>query len=532
MSNRKITQIVFLVVVAVSVLTAFWGISIRPLGNHEAYVAVSAREMIKTGNWLVPYFNGEPRLQKTPLNYWIVAAAAKAAGQMNEFAVRLPSAALAVLSVIAIFYFVSERLNARIAALSSLIWATSLCYIAFTHTGRPEMSLAVFVTISMLSFYSAVKTYSRKKQILYMLIFWLSFSLAMIAKGPAPLPLIFPALIFYFAIFRRWKVIPRLLPIIGIVIFLLIMLPWPAIVLMKVPGAVEIWKNEFFGRAIGEYASGEKEPYYYLGVMFVYLLPFSAFIPLALASPFYRIWEERRETITYMWLWFVVGIVMMSLMGGKRQHYILPLMPAVAILAGIIFDDMVFVNKAYSRRFAAVFWLGHLIAVFYAAAGAIVWMRTNKLYPEQLLIWVTAAVMVVISFNISVLFWLNKKAVAVLCLFIVLCAFIIMWPYLAYGPEDENYVIYDFGQRVSIISAGKEITAFGKADAAFIYYFGKDVPGVSDINEVYTRYSSGGGIIANGDNFRQLRRDWRFKTCIFGLDWDRGLFMKDRKNGR
>ena len=532
MSDKNSEKLVFLAVVAVAALTAFWGITSRPLGNHEAYVAISAREMVKSGNWLVPHYNGEPRLQKTPLNYWLVASAAKATGEINEFIVRMPSAVLAVLSIIAIFYFISDVLDIRIAALSSLIWATSLCYVSFCHTGRPEMSLAVFVTIAMLSFYSAVRAYSRKKQVWYMLIFWISFSLAMLAKGPAPLPLIFPALLFYFAVSRRWKTIPKLLPIIGTVIFLLIVLPWPAMILMKVPGTAELWKNEFLGRAVGEYASGDKEPYYYLGIMFVYLLPFSAFIPLAIATPFYQIWEEKRETVIYVWLWFVMGIVMMSMCGGKRQHYILPLMPAAAILAGIIFDDMAFVNKAYTKRFAAIFWFGHLIAVFYAAAGAIVWMQTNKLYPEQLMIWATAVIMVVISFNMSALFWMNKKAAAVICLFIVLCAFIVMWPILVYGPEDENYVISDFAHRVSIISTGREVTAYSSVDPAFIYYFGQNVPVMADVNEIYSQYSSGGGIVADGDNFRQLRRDWRFKACIFGLDRDRGLFIRTKKNDK
>jgi 4-amino-4-deoxy-L-arabinose transferase-like glycosyltransferase len=463
------------------------------------------------------------------LNYWLAAAAAKAAGEVNNFVVRLPSAVLAVLSAIAIFYFVSDWLGVRIAAISTLIWSTTLCYVRYSHTGRPEMALAGFITIAMLSFYSAVRTQSRRKQIWYMLVFWVSFSLAMLAKGPAPLPLIFPALFFYFAVFHRWKLIPKLLPIAGAALFLLIVLPWPTAVVIKLPQAFEVWKNEFLGRAAGEYASGSKPGYYYLGVMFISCLPFSAFIPLALAMPFYQIWEKKREAIVYLWLWFVVGIVMMSFCGGKRQHYVLPLMPAMAILAGVIFDDMIFVNKAYSRRFAAFFWLGHLLAVFCIAAGAIIWMRTAQ-YPIQFLTVCTAAVIVAVLFNVSVLFWLNKKVVAIICLFVVLCIFIFLWPILEYGREDENYVISDFARQVSIISAGRDVVAYCKVDASFIYYFGHDVPVVCDIDGIYTQYSAGCRIVATGDNFEQLKNDSRFRLCILGLDRSRGLFVKDEKN--
>jgi 4-amino-4-deoxy-L-arabinose transferase len=200
---------------------------------------------------------------------------------VNDFVVRLPSTALAVLSAIAIFYFVCDWLGLRIAAFSSLIWSTSLCYVRYTHTGRPEMSLTVFVTIAMLSFYSAIKEQSRKKQVYCMLVFWLSFALAMLAKGSSPLPLILPALFFCFAVFKQWKLIPKLLPIAGVLLFLLIVFSWPAYVLIKQPGAIEVWKNEFLGRAAGGYATGSEPFYYYLGIMFVYFLPFCACLSLS-----------------------------------------------------------------------------------------------------------------------------------------------------------------------------------------------------------------------------------------------------------
>ena len=457
----------------VCVLTAFWGLDNSSVGNHEAYVGVVAREMIKSGDWVVPMFNGQVRLQKTPLSYWLVAAGAKIAGGVNDFIVRLPSTALAVLSAIAIFYFVCDCAGFSAGAFSALIWASSFCYVRYSHTGRPEMALACFVAIAMLSFYSAIKAQSRKKQVYYILVFWVSFALSMLAKGPAPLLLIFPALFFYFVVFRRWKLIRELLPIAGVILFLVIFLPWPIAVFLKQPGAVEVWKNEFFGRAAGEYASGEKPFYYYFGAMFVYLLPFSAFIPLALWAPFCRIWEEKRETIGYHWLWFVTGIVAMSLCGGKRQHYILPIMPAMAILAGIILDDMIFVRKAYSKKFARNFIVANIVAMVIAAIGAMV--------------------------------FIEKRDV-----------------------PDHNYVIQDFAHNVKVLAKGRDVIGYCKANASFIYYFGRNVDVVDDINDVYARYSAGSGITATGDNFERIKKDKRFELLFTGLDNGRGFFMKEQ----
>jgi 4-amino-4-deoxy-L-arabinose transferase-like glycosyltransferase len=525
--SKRLRKIIFPAVAVVSVLTAFWEITDRPLGNHEAYVAVTARQMVSSGNWIVPFFDGKPRLQKTPLSYWLAASAAKITGGVNIFAVRLPSALLAVLSTVAIFYFVSDLLGMRIAMLSSLIWSTSLCYIRYSHTGRPEMALTAFVAIAMLSFYSAVKSQSRKKQVFYMLIFWLSFSLAMLAKGPAPLPLIFPALFFYFAVFRRWKLIGKLLPVMGVILFLLIFLPWPIAVLMKFPQAAGIWKNEFLGRAAGEYAAGSKPFYYYFGTMFVHFLPFCAFIPLAVTAPFYQIWQKKRETMFYMWFWFVAGIFIMSFSGGKRQHYILPLMPAMAVLAGIILDDMIFVQKSYSKKFAAFFLAGHLFGIFAGGTGAVIWVIKKGILPQWQI--VTAGfIALAVLFAVSVLFGLRKRYFATVFLFGGLCLVILALPLAKETTADENYIIKDFAQQVSRWAKDKPVFAYCDVDPSFIYYFGRDVSVLYDINEAYENCSDGQGIIGVDERFEPLKNDARFRLLILGLDKKQGLFVREQ----
>ncbi|MDD5134843.1 MAG: glycosyltransferase family 39 protein [Phycisphaerae bacterium] len=515
----------FLAVAAVSVLVSFWALSFSPVGNHEAYVAATARGMLNSGDWVVPVFNGEVRINKTPLCYWMVAAAAKAAGGINDFVVRLPTAVLAVVSALAIFYFVSEWLGVSIAVLSSLIWSTSLCFIRYSHTARPEMALSVFVAISMLSFYSAVIAQSRRRQVLYALVFWLSFSLSMLAKGPAPLPVMFPALFFYFAIFRKWKFIPKLLPAAGVILFLLIFLPWPIAILAKCPQAVEIWKNEFLGRAAGEYAAGSKPFYYYFKIMFVYMAPFSAFIPLALGAPFYSVWEKKRRPMFYLWLWFVGGVIAMSLCGGKRQHYILPMMPAMAILVGIILDDMIFLRKAYSRKFSSIFLAVHLFIFSAGTVGAIVWLLRSGVAARYL---ITCSITAALAFFIAaaVLFASSRKVLAIVCFFAAACVLIMFWPCFESMQENENFVIKDFARNVSICADGREVVAYCKVNPSFVYYFDRDVRVVSDVDLVCSQYPSGIGIIATGENFEQLKNDSRFLLSVEGIDNGRGFFVK------
>ena len=525
LNDKLVKRLAFFAIAAFSVLASFWAIDFSPIGNHESYVAVTARQMLNSGDWVVPYFNGAPRLNKTPLNYWLVAIAAKAAGDVNDFVLRLPSAILAAISSMAIFYFVSQWLGFRIATLSSLTWSGSYCYMIFSHTGRPEMALAVFVTIAMLSFYSAIEAQSRKNQICYMFVFWLSFTLSMLAKGPAPLPLIFPALFFYFAVFRKWKLIPKTLPIIGTILFLLAFVPWPVAVWLKCPQAVEIWKKEYFDRAAGDYAPGSKPFYYYFKVMFAYILPFSAFIPLALAAPFYKIWEEKRRIMTHLWLWFLTGIVVMSFCGGKRAHYILPMLPAMAILTGIILDDMLFVNKAYTKKFSAVFLSAHIFVFIAGAIVAAVWLLRENHIAKFLLLYAVGVIMVFIIATV-IFFVLNKKIQATACFFAGLCVVAIFSPFVENIKPQERYSVRDFAYNIAAISDSRDVIAYCKIESSFMYYFGRDVKVESDPVRIYELYAAGSGIIAGDEQFEQLKEDNRLSLVVSNFENDIGLFMK------
>ncbi|MCD4830617.1 MAG: glycosyltransferase family 39 protein [Anaerohalosphaeraceae bacterium] len=476
LSSKKTPRLMVIATAAIAIVAAFFLLALAPVGNHEAYVGVSADNMLKNSEWVVPIFNSQLRLQKTPLNYWFVAAAGKVLGGVNEFCLRLPNAFLAVVSAIAIIFFVKQWAGLSAAVISAIIWSTSLGYIRYSHTGRPEMSLAVLVTIAMLSFFAGIKTQSRKEQICYMLVFWLSFALAMLAKGPAPLPLLVPPLFFYIAIFRKWKKIPSMLPIVGVIIFLAVVLPWPIAVLLKSPQALEIWKAEFLGRAAGDYASGGKPFYYYFRAMFALFVPWSGFIPAAIAAPFYRVWERKQKPMYYLWLWFVVSVVAMTLCGGKRQHYILAAMPAMAILTGVILDDMLFIRKAYTKIFVRNFLCIYAVALVATAIAGTVWLgKQGKTISHD------AAVK---SFALETSEIINKK--------------------------DEKSIL----------------TAYCKANPSFIYYFKRPVPVEADLAKIREIYNNGGYISATGDYMDKLENQEGFTVIYRGLDSGRAIFKK------
>ncbi len=522
-SNAKITKTLIICgVLLLSAVSASWTLSKKTLGNHECFVSIAAREMLESGDWSWPTCNGEPRLNKTPLSYWLVAGLAKVADEVNEITARLPSVIFAVLSVSAIIYFLNRWLSLRIAVISAAVWATTLGYIRYAHNARPEMALTFFILLCFLSFYSAVATQNRKRQIAYMLVFWVSFGLANLAKGPAPLPLVLIPLFFYVAIFREWKKLSRLLPVIGGMIFLAIVLPWPLAVANKLNWDLTVWKHEFVDRFFGDYASGDKPFYYYLPRMFQFIIPWVAFLPMALAAPFYRVWGKRRAVMQFLWLWFVVGLAFLTINGGKRQHYILPIMPAMAMLIGILIEDMAFTRKAYSQKQARGLLRNHIIVIIAGAiiAPIVVMIIADRgpIHPAVTNSQILAAVLMLCAITIvvvvaaAILFAKRKPALGLGVVFSGIVVLVMIGYIHLFNPLDYNQYSRIFSSKIGqIVPESDELVAYEYVSNRSVYYFGKIIPEIKDISEVYEHYEQDGWVMATAEHLEKLEADGRFR---------------------
>jgi len=504
-------------VVLISVITAGWNLGARTLDGHECYVSVTARRMLETGDWVVPSYNGRVRLEKTPLNYWLVALAGKLTGHINEFAARLPSVACALLSTLAILYFVKQWLGFRTAVISALIWSTSLGFVRYGRSARPEMSLTCFVAISFLAFYSAAQAASRKRQIAYLLIFWAGFGVAMLAKGPAPLPLILVPLFLYFVIFRQWKLLPKLLPIAGIVIFLLIVLAWPTLLANRLAQAggetntMAFWKREFIDRFFGGFGGSSKPSYYYLHVMLQFILPWAVFLPMALAAPFYKIWGGKQKTMLFLWLWFAGGVAIMSLSSGKRMHYIMPAMPAMAILIGILFEDIVFSRDAYTGRFARNMLLFHVGALVAGAIGVPVYAAIEGQYTVAGQTAIISVLSLAIAVVIVLFFVKNRPVFGCAAIFVGYCAlFMSAYNSLAVVKGKSYYTRKFALSAAAMVRQSDDLVAYKDVSSGFVHYFGRNVPVVEDLSQSYEKYRQGAWVAATGKFMEELMEDGRF----------------------
>ncbi|MFA5238963.1 MAG: glycosyltransferase family 39 protein [Phycisphaerae bacterium] len=520
-NTRRTKRFIIGGVLLLSAVSASWTLSNRPLNNHECFVSITAREMLQSGDWIRPTCNGESRLQKTPLCYWLVAGLAQITGGVDEFTTRLPSAVFGVLSVIAILYFVSQWLSARAAAISAGVWATSIGYTTYTHNARPEMALTFFVVLCFLSFYSAITAKDQRKKFLYMLIFWISFALGNLAKGPAPLPLVLIPLFFYVSISRQWKKLFNWTSVIGVIIFLAILLPWPLAIAHKLNWDLTLWKKEFVDRFFGDYVPGHKPIYYYLLNMFIFVAPWVAFLPMALAAPFFEVWNKKRSAMQFLWLWFVVDLVFITISGGKRQHYILPLMPAMAILIGILLEDMIFVRKAYTQKYARDVLRNHIVALTIAAIAGPIYVA--KAYPELLTgAIIIGAVTIVAVAVIALLFAKGKTGLACSATFAGILILVMISYVIFVNPLNYNQSSREFTQIVvEKVPASEKLIAYKSASMRFVHYFGKRVPEIATEAETYRLYNEGCWVVAFGQYLDELTEKDKFEIVYIEKEAER-----------
>jgi 4-amino-4-deoxy-L-arabinose transferase-like glycosyltransferase len=495
----------------------------RPLDNHECFVSITAREMIASGDWVMPTFNGKPRLQKTPLSYWLVAALAGLTGGVDEFTARFPSAVFAFLSAGAVLYFVNRWLSFRIALIATAVWATSLGYAHWSHSARPEMALAFFVTLCLLSFYSAVTCEDRRTRLVFMLVFWLSFALGNLAKGPAPFVYVLLPAAVYIAINRKWGVIPKLLPVLGVIVFLVIVLPWPIAVAQRVNWDVVLWKREFFDRLSGNYAAGRYPWFFYFLIMFRYIFPWCIFLPIALVSPFYKVWGEKRPVMQFVWLWFVADFVFMTLSGGKRQHYILPVMPAMAILIAILINDMAFVRQAFTPKFAVNTLRGNLLfflAVALALAAYFVFAKVPLFPSAPAAPFVVSFALILIAMLAAVLLLFVRKRPVGACISLF-CGLTVLMAYHYTGLA--NMLSPDHGTKLFALSVAEmvppteKLVSYKAVPAKFIHYTGRTIPEVEAESEVNSFCQRDYWIVAFDKGLDEMQRDGQ---CELVYMWD------------
>jgi len=316
----------------------------------EGRNAEIAREVLEIGDWITPYYNFLPRIEK-PMFFYAVAAASFKLFGFSEAAARLPSA-LAALGILLMTYFFARRISGPRAALwSALVLVTAVQFNVFARIVIVDMLLAFFITAALMSYYLASGAETRSVKRRYYFIMYAAAAGATLVKGP--IGFIFPGMIVvaYIAARRQWSALKEMELGWGVLIFLLIVSPWYAAAEVRRPGYLAYFLGqEHFARFLTPNFNRGKPWYYFFGVVAVGFFPWTILLPRMTT----RFWRNRDDFALFTLVWAAVPFVFFSFSSSKMSEYLLPIYPGLAALAGTTLAGGL---KRIDLRFLAAAWI-------------------------------------------------------------------------------------------------------------------------------------------------------------------------------
>lgn len=308
----------------------------RPLEFHEAYVPLVAAEMLRAGNFVVPYYNGKIRLQKPPLAYWLVAGVYALKGTtknnaITEIELRLPSiiSGLLLLFVTAgLGYLVFG--DTRVGWVAAVFLATSKGFIKYGMNVKPEMIYMFFSTLQLFGFIYLQRASKNGHHLLVGgILLWVGFAGAVLAKGPL-FPIFFIVSTGLGLLVSRsrppWRVSVQL--VLGI-LTVMILAAYFLYLSHLVKGAGGVWKEQMLQSSSTPFwMLPFQNKFYFVKAATKLLRPWVVFLPLAL----FALWRYRKPETWILGFAVLVPIFFLSFSGKMRGHYVLPIIPILFVL--------------------------------------------------------------------------------------------------------------------------------------------------------------------------------------------------------
>jgi len=315
----------------------------------DCWVAQTAREMQEAGDWVVPRFSGETRLQKSPGAYWAVLLVSELRDlPVDRVAARVPNAVAAVVLVAVVFWLGRRIAGDRAGVYAGFAASSSVLVLYWSHRGASDLGLATLIAVSLASLWvaSSCEPPGPKRTALW-LLGYLAAGLAMVYKMPMPLACVGLPALLYVLLRNRWSIFASRWHLLGLLLFLLPWLPWALGVYFTEPAALAKWRVEFLDRFTGDLPNVEAQrhwKYYfaYLGPPLLFALPYTLSLPSAFARAFRRQEGVNRDGMFFLMVWFLGLFAFFTASVGKETRYILPALPPLYVLLGcelaVLFD--------------------------------------------------------------------------------------------------------------------------------------------------------------------------------------------------
>ncbi len=430
--------------------------------DETRYVAM-ARDMFHSKDFMTLYLNGHYFFEKPPLYFWQECLSFAIFGKVNEWTARFPVALLGFTFSMVVYFVSKYFVNRRFGVFTSLILATSLEFIMLSKYAILDIVLTFYIGLSLVSYFS-VYFCKEKHQKYFWWAFYIFAGLAVMAKGIPGFIVPFGTVFFTSIMAKKFKNIFKPINIIpGVILFLLIVLPWHIYMLNKYDPLffdeyiIKHHIERFFNTAHN--AIGRKQPFYYYFV--VVLWGFIPWIFSMIAVFIDKIinWnklhyidkierfnfdelDNTHKIISLCWITIIWIMLFFSASSTKLVTYILPIYFPLAIITGLMWQDYVDLKKHEKPINISVKIFGWVCVV-----AGILAMFTPLYLPAQLnydiaeIRWFSLICLLVLGVG-SLLFVKYRKYLGVFILYVLFMAVV-----SAFATEEFFEVDYRFGQQ-------------------------------------------------------------------------------------
>lgn len=356
-------------IVLATVVVLFLGLGETPVERtSEKRCHEVASTMLETGDFLVPYYDGEPRLQKPPLYYWLAAASAATFGGPNGFTTRLPAALAALATALLVCFWTRRRFG---AATGIAVLACFVTMNQFPSSGRRGDAESMLMFTSLLALFAFYR-YSETRRVQDGAKYTAAMTLAVLSKATAAFLTVLAPIVAF-----SWFANPRPTGIgakiagwsaLGITLGL----AWYGVLVLRVDGAFDaLFGDLVLPVGVNIAADGDAEhyraPWYYVSKLFTLGAPASIFVPALI----WRLMRTRghRDTpaLRFVWLSFAAMFIAFSLLPQKQRHYLLPLLPLFSILVS---DSIIALWRELPAVGARIARAGGVLAIALGVFGA------------------------------------------------------------------------------------------------------------------------------------------------------------------
>jgi 4-amino-4-deoxy-L-arabinose transferase-like glycosyltransferase len=322
------------------------------IDTNEGLYAEVSREMLLSGNYVIPHLNQVPYIEKPPLLYWLITVSYKIFG-VSAFSARFVPATAMMLTVLSTWWFGCKIQLPRVGWIAAVMLSSSIGFWLIGRTILFDMLLTFLMGMGLYLFYVWFST----GRPWYLRLSYVFFALAILCKGFLVV-LIGSLIVLLFLLWTQSfkQKFLKLFELYGLLLFFTIVLPWHLLAVHAQPGfAWFYFMNEHINRFLDtryphDYHSGSY--FYYLPRILAYIFPWSLLLPFFLNKivgmsgwiPASKQSAGYSRLKKFLYLWVFIPLIFFSLAGDKGDYYMVISVPALIFLLALRLENL-FINR-------------------------------------------------------------------------------------------------------------------------------------------------------------------------------------------